>query len=84
MAGVMFPTEARISVNNYALLFSGVSVWTGICSGLVRVAVLASRLVETSRTRMKGSGTSAAAGRKRGVLVVPKSLSRWCCWWARA
>src|SRR5579872_1970054 len=66
------PNEARITVNDYVLLFSlGVSVLTGILFGLAP-ALQCSRpdLVETLKEGSKGAGTSAAAGKTRSLLVV--------------
>jgi predicted permease len=66
------PNEARITVNNYVLLFSlGVSMLTALLFGLVP-ALQCSRpdLVETLKEATKGSGPSASGGTTRGVLVV--------------
>jgi putative ABC transport system permease protein len=66
------PNEARITVNDYVLLFSlGVSVLTGILFGLVP-ALQCSRpdLVESLKEASKGSGTSAAGGKTRNLLVI--------------
>ena len=66
------PNEARIAVNGYVLAFSaGISVLTGILFGLVP-ALECSRLqlVETLKDATKGSGTSAAGGQPRNLLVV--------------
>jgi putative ABC transport system permease protein len=66
------PNEARIMVNDYVLLFSlGVSVLTGILFGLAP-AVQCSRpdLVETLKEAAKGSGSSAAGGKTRNLLVI--------------
>ncbi len=66
------PNEARIAVNGYVLAFSaGVSVLTGILFGLVP-ALECSRLqlVETLKDATKGSGTSAAGGQPRNLLVI--------------
>jgi putative ABC transport system permease protein len=66
------PNEARITVNNYVLMFSlGVSVLTGVLFGLVP-ALQCSRpdLVETLKDAAKGSGPSASGGKTRSLLVV--------------
>jgi putative ABC transport system permease protein len=66
------PNEARITVNQEVLLFSlGISVLTGIVFGLVP-ALECSRpdLVETLKDAAKGSGSRAAGGRTRNLLVV--------------
>ncbi|HEY2017252.1 MAG TPA: ABC transporter permease [Bryobacteraceae bacterium] len=66
------PNEARIEVNRYVLLFSvAISVLTGILFGLAP-ALECSRLdlVETLKDSTKGSGSSAAGGRARNLVVV--------------
>ena len=72
MPGFYVPNEARITVNNYVLMFSlGVSVLTGVLFGLVP-ALQCSRpdLVETLKDAAKGAGPSASGGKTRSLLVV--------------
>ena len=66
------PNEARITLNEYVLLFTAaVAVLTGILFGLAP-ALQCSRLdlVETLKEATKGSGAGARGGRTRNLLVV--------------
>ena len=66
------PNEARITVNNLALLFTlAVSLLTGILFGLLP-ALHCSRpdLVETLKDAARGSSSHSAGGRTRSLLVV--------------
>ena len=59
-------------MNGYALLFSAsVSVLTGILFGLLPALNARGRtLVETLKDAAKGSGSAAAGGRTRNLLVI--------------
>jgi putative ABC transport system permease protein len=66
------PNEARITVNQYVLLFSfGVSVLTGILFGLAP-AIYSTRqnLTDSLREGSHNSGFGASGARTRGALVV--------------
>ena len=66
------PNEARITLNEYVMVFTAaVAVLTGILFGLAP-ALQCSRvdLVETLKEATKGSGAGARGGRTRNLLVV--------------
>lgn len=66
------PNEARITLNEYVMVFTAaVAVLTGILFGLAP-ALECSRvdLVETLKEATKGSGAGARGGRTRNALVV--------------
>lgn len=71
MPGNFVPNESRIEVNRLVLLFcAGVSVLTGILSGLAP-AFQSSRLNLVDKLKEEGRGSSTAAGGKvRAALVV--------------
>jgi len=72
MPGFYKPNEARITLNEYVMVFTAaVAVLTGILFGLAP-ALQCSRLdlVETLKEAAKGAGAGARGGRTRNFLVV--------------